>query len=81
MIEKPRSARGNDLFRRRLRVNEMENTQFNDNLRTINTILKKYNIQYSLVGGLAMKAIIGEKVNARRERWKISKADRLYRCP
>jgi len=67
MIEKPRSARGNVLFERRLRINEIENTQFNDNLRTIDTILKKYKIEYSLVGGLAMKAIIGEKVNARRE--------------
>lgn len=67
MIEKPRSAQGNVLFERRLRISERENTQFNDNLKTIDIILKKHNIQYSLVGGLAMKAILGGKVSARRE--------------
>lgn len=67
MIEKLRSARGNVLFERRLRINERENTQFNNNLRTIYTILKMHNIQYSLVGGLAMKAILGEEINARRK--------------
>jgi len=52
MIEKPISASGNALFERRLRINERENVQFNDNLKIIDTILKKHDIQYSLVGGL-----------------------------
>lgn len=45
----------------------VENARFTSNLKVIDTVLKKHGVSYSLVGGLALKAILGETVPARRD--------------
>lgn len=48
-------------------VEVKENAAFTEHLKTIDSILKKHGVEYSLVGGLALKAIFGENVPARRD--------------
>lgn len=45
----------------------VENIRFTENLQKIDAILNRHKIEYSLVGGLALKAILGEAVPARRK--------------
>ena len=45
---------------------ELENSLFNQHLATIGRVLGEHGVEYSLVGGLALNAILGKPVSARR---------------
>ncbi len=55
-----------ELARDSVETTDQELQQFTDNLSTVQESLAAHGVRYSLVGGLAIKAILGEAVHPRR---------------